>query len=245
MREILEYAIEGRRRVKEQLKVMAGVEFIDTNLGYIDFDENAEYVVRVPEKASDTLIPDIPLPAGHVFAVGRSIRSGDNSVYRLENKTIGGTGRHEIQGIPGVAKSVRESMMSAFTHFGEFAKAVIPGVQLGDKDYLSYYADPQEKGVSDEVSMAEFVGLCSALAEKPVMKSMVVIGDIKLSGSMMTINNLEDIIRVSINAGAKNILLPLGSMSDLTKVSGELLEKINPIFYQNAVDAARKALGVF
>ncbi len=240
MRRLLEYAIEGRRRVKEQLKLMAGVEFADVALGYVD-EYGSETVVSVPEQASNTLIPAEKLPAGHVFALGASEDDGEVAVYRLENKVIRGNGKMERQGISG-SRAVNECIDAAWYYFVDKVKTILPGATLADHDYLLYYADPQSKGPSAEVSVAELVGLCSAVANRPVTEATAVIGEIKLSGSMGEIKNLENIVRVAKNAGAKQLLLPIQSMQDLMHVPGELLTAVQPIFYSDPIDAVKKAI---
>lgn len=240
MRRLLEYAIEGRRRVKEQLKLMAGVEFADVALGYVD-EYGSETVVSVPEQASNTLIPAEKLPAGHVFALGASEDDGEVAVYRLENKVIRGNGKMETQGIGG-NRAVNECVDAAWYYFMDKARSILPGTTLSDHDYLLYYADPQSKGLSTEVSVAELVGLCSAVANRPVMEATAVIGEIKLSGTMGEIKNLENIVRVAKNAGAKQLLLPIQSMQELMHVPGELLTAVQPIFYSDPIEAVKKAI---
>lgn len=240
MRRLLEYAIEGRRRVKEQLKLMAGVEFADVALGYVD-EYGSETVVSVPEQASNTLIPAEKLPAGHVFALGANQIDGEVAVYRLENKVIRGNGKMETQGIGG-NRAVNECVDAAWYYFMDKARSILPGTTLSDHDYLLYYADPQSKGLSTEVSVAELVGLCSAVANRPVMGATAVIGEIKLSGTMGEIKNLENIVRVAKNAGAKQLLLPIQSMQELMHVPGELLTAVQPIFYSDPIEAVKKAI---
>lgn len=240
MRRLLEYAIEGRRRVKEQLKLMAGVEFADVALGYVD-EYGSETVVSMPEQASNTLIPAEKLPAGHVFALGASEDDGEVAVYRLENKVIRGNGKMERQGISG-SRAVNECIDAAWYYFVDKVKTILPGATLADHDYLLYYADPQSKGPSAEVSVAELVGLCSAVANRPVTEATTVIGEIKLSGSMGEIKNLENIVRVAKNAGAKQLLLPIQSMQELMHVPGELLTAVQPIFYSDPIEAVKKAI---
>jgi ATP-dependent Lon protease len=244
-RVLLEYAIEGRRRVKEQLKIMAGIEFIDVNLGYGDADGfEGETIVTVPEQTSNTLIPDGAMQAGHVFAVGKSSYSGEMSVYRLENKVVNGSGKMEHQGI-GRNRPVKESISAAWSYFQNNAKQLAPGVSLAAKDYLLYYADTQGKGLSTEVSLGEFIGLCSALADRPVIESLAVAGEIKLSGTLEELTNLEDILRVCKNAGAKRVLLPMDAIKDIQSIPRELLSYVQPIFYNDPVDAAKKALDIY
>ena len=240
---LLEYAVEGRRRVKEQLKIMAGVEFIDVKLGFVDANEGVEIVVDVPEQSSNTLIPDAKLPFGHVFVVGKS-QTGDVGVYRLENKTVKGSGKMETQGV-GYQRAVRESVAAAWAYFQNNARQIVPGAKLLDKDYLLYYADTQGKGLSAEVSLGEFIGLCSALAERSVIESLAIAGEVKLSGTLGELTGIEDIFRVCKNAGAKKVLLPMDSIKDIQGVSRELLNHVQPIFYNDAVDAAKKALDIY
>lgn len=240
---LLQYAIEGRRRVKEQLKIIAGVEFADVDLGYIDTD-GMEYVVTVPEQSSETLIPSQKLPAGHAFAVGANMMDGDESVYRVENKMVRGSGKFEMQGV-GSNRPLRESMTAAWYYFQNNAKKVFPGARLADSDFLLYYDDAQGKSPSTEISIAEWIALCSALTDRPIIESCVIIGEIKLSGSMSEVKGLENIVRVAKNAGGKRILLPMQCMKDLMDVPGELLSAIQPLFYMDPVDAAKKALDLF
>ena len=239
---LLEYAIEGRRRVKEQLRIMAGVEFIDVNLGYCDNENGIEKIVYVPEQSENTLIPENALPCGHIFAVGKSFNSGETCMYRLENKTINGSGKLRTQGVPYGA--IAQCVESAWAYFKDNAKKVISGVNLTNMDYLFYYADTQNKGRSDEISVAEFIALCSVVMQRPVLESLAVAGELKLSGTIEELTNLDDILRVSKNAGAKRILIPMDSIKDIQNIPRELLCDIQPLFYSNPIDAAKKALSL-
>ena len=243
VRWLLDYAIEGRRRVKEQLKIMAGVEFIDVNLGYMDADNPQDvHVVRVPEQSEDTLIPDGPLLSGHVFGVGRS-QGGEVAVYKLENKAVAGECKFKHEGV-AFNKPVRDTLEAAFDNFVNLANRVAPGMHIGSKDYLLFYNDLQSKGLSEEVSLAEFVGLCSAACNRPVMPALAIPGILRMSGSMDEIRGLEDIMRVAKNAGAKRVILPLSAIAGLQSVSSEIISGLSPVFYMDGdpVDAAKKAL---
>lgn len=245
VRMLLEYAIEGRRRVKEQLKTMAGIEFMDVKLGYIDVECPSEVVVvRVPEQSSDSLIPEGAMQPGHVFGVGRSL--GDEmAVYKLENKAVTGSMDFQVEGVSG-SREVRDALEAAFRQFQEHASRLAPGMRIDTKDYLLFYNDLQGKGLSAEVSLAEFIGLCSAASGRPVMAGLAIPGVLRISGSMDPITGLEDIIRVAKNAGASRILLPMASLGDLTSVSTELISSVSPELYEtgDAVAAARRALGL-
>ena len=242
---ILQYAIEGRRRVKEQLKIMAGVEFIDVNLGYLDVDNPVEnHVVYVPEQSKGTLVPEGELMCGHVFAIGHAA-DGDVAIYRLENKAVAGDFKLTTEGV-GSNRPVKDAIEAAFRFFENNAGKVAAGMRATERDYLMFYNDLQKKGLSVETSLAEFVGLCSAACNRPVVASMVIPGTLRMSGTIDEIRDLEDILRVAKNAGARKVLLPLSCIRDLQNVPSELLGSVSPDFYQDgdAVSAARKALDV-
>ncbi|SDW17491.1 ATP-dependent Lon protease [Kandleria vitulina] len=238
---LLDYAIEGRRRVKEQLKLIAGNEFADVNLGYYD-DEHKEYVVSVPEQKSGDLITNATLPFGHVFTMGRSQSSGEMCVYRLENKAIRGSGRFEKQGV--TTKAVRESIESAWMYFQNNSKKVADWESYSNKDYLLYYADLQNKGLSSQVSVAEFVGLCSAAIRISVTESLVIVGDIKLSGTLDELKDLEEIFRTCANAGATKLLLPRSAVIDMKNIPENIRKSVQPMFYSSPIDAAKIAMNI-
>ena len=245
VRILLEYAIEGRRRVKEQLKTMAGIEFIDVKLGYADVENPMEvHVVGVLEQSDDSLIPDTTPQAGHVFGVGRSI-SDEMAVYKLENKAVSGNAAFRMEGV-GSAREVRDALNAAFEQFKNCAPRLAAGMHVTSRDYLLFCNDLQAKGPSAEVSLAEFIGLCSAASGRPVIAGLVIPGILRLSGSLEPIGNLEDVLRVAKNAGAKRILLPMSSIADLQNVAPELIGAVSPEFYEtgDAVAAARRALGL-
>lgn len=245
-REILEYAIECRRRVKEQLRKMTPGEFSDVNLGYIDNDTGEEFVVSLPETANGTLIFGGIETPGYVYGVGRSV-TDVLGIYRLENKLIDGTGVLSFKNVEGLArapKSVKDSITAAFNYFGENYKKIITGA-YENFDYSLYFNDLQSRGVSDEISVAEVVGLFSGLANRPVLPSLVICGRVVMSGSMMPITSeLDEIFVAAINAGAKRIMLPVESSDKYDKLKPELKNAISAIFYSTPLDAAKKALGV-
>lgn len=245
-REILEYAIECRRRVKEQLRKMTPGEFSDVNLGYIDNDTGEEFVVSLSETANGTLIFGGIEAPGYVYGVGRSV-TDVLGIYRLENKLIDGTGVFSFKNVEGLArapKSVKDSITAAFNYFGENYKKIITGA-YENFDYSLYFNDLQSRGVSDEISVAEVVGLFSGLANRPVLPSLVICGRVVMSGSMMPITSeLDEIFVAAINAGAKRIMLPVESSDKYDKLKPELKNAISAIFYSTPLDAAKKALGV-
>ena len=245
-REILEYAIECRRRVKEQLRKMTPGEFSDTDLGYIDLETGEERIVYLPEISSGTLVFQGFEKPGYVYGVGRSV-SNILGIYRLENKLVDGTGTFSFRNVEGLAKSpkgVRDSLNAAFNYFREQSRYLVSG-SYEDFDYTLYFNDLQSRGVSDEISVAEVVGLFSGLTNRPVLPALVVCGRVVMSGSMMPITtDLDEIFVTTANAGAKKILLPEESRENYEKLREDLKEEITAIFYNTPLDAVKKALGV-
>ena len=245
VRMLLEYAIEGRRRVKEQLKIMAGIEFINVKLGYTDAENSSEsVVVRVPEQADDTLIPEGELMPGHVFAIGTSL-CDETAIYKLENKAVAGEMKFTVEGV-GTGNPARDSLNAAFEQFKQNAPRLATGMNIASKNYLLYYNDIQAKGLSAELSLAEFVGLCSAAANHSVMAGLAIPGILRISGTIEPVANLEDVMRVAKNAGARRVLLPMSSIADLQAISTELIGSVTPEFYADGdiIAAAKKALGI-
>ena len=245
-REILEYAIECRRRVKEQLRKMTPSEFSDVDLGYIDLETGEEHIVGLPEVSSGTLVFQGFEKPGYVYGVGRSI-SDVLGIYRLENKLVDGTGTFSFKNVEGLArspKSVRDSLNAAFNYFREQAKNLVSG-SYEEFDYSLYFNDLQSRGVSDEISVAEVVGLFSGLTNRAVLPALVICGRVVMSGSMMPITTeLDEIFVAAANAGAKRIMLPAESMEKYKRLRSDLKEEITAIFYSTPLEAVKKALGV-
>lgn len=245
-REILVYAIEGRRRVKEQLRKMNPSEFSDIALGYIDNETGEEFIVDLPEESSGSLVYEGFEKAGYVYAVGRSV-DDKVGVYRLENKTLEGSGKlnfNNVEGIAGSPKSVRDSLTAAFNYFSENAHRLLKD-DVARYDYSLYFNDLQKRNVSDELSVAEVVGLFSVLCNRSVLSSLVIVGRVVMSGSMMPLTTeLEDLYVAASNAGAKRILLPSECRDEYEKLKPVLKEELQAIFYETPIEAVKKALGV-
>ena len=244
VRELLEYSIECRRRVKEQLRKMNPVEFSDIGMGYIDMDTMEEHIVGLPEVADGTLVYGGEETPGYVYGVGRSVK-GTIGIYRLENKLLVGNGTLSFKNIEGIArapKSVKDSITAAFNYFCDNCGSILKE-RYYKYDYSLYFNDLQDRGVSDEISVAEVVGLCSALSEIPVHAGLVICGRVVMSGSMMPITTeLEDIFVAVSNAGARTILLPDECKKKYGALKKEIKKGIIAEFYSTPLEAAKMAL---
>lgn len=241
VRRCLEYALESRRRVKEQLKKIGGMEFFEVNFSYIDTETMAERFVGVPEQGGGTLILDSPLNPGvlHTVATGSN---GHPGVYRLETQLTAGNGRLTMSGLGGNT-SARESIKVGFDNFKANATSVSSSARPSDRDFHVHVVDLQNSGPTAAMSLASFVVLCSGITGKPIKSQMVVLGSMSLGGSIIPVDNLSDSLQVALDAGAKSILLPMASVSDIPTIPGELFAKFQTSFYSDPKDAAFKSLG--
>jgi len=239
--EILKYALVGRRRVKEQLKKIGGMEFYDVHFSYIDIETMEEEYVSLPEQGGGKLIPEGTVKPGHVYVVGKG-DSGMIGVYKLENQSVPGSGKFERTGL-GSKKEVRESIDTAFRYFSANSKSISSGITTKSKDFLMHATDLQGIGMTHELALAELIGLASSVLDKPVQESLAIIGNMTVAGTIEKVSDFANVLQVCVEAGAKRVLIPAISIVDLQTVPPELLIKIQPIFYAEPVDAVFKALG--
>lgn len=240
--EILQYALEGRRRVKEQLKKIGGMEFYDVMFSYIDKESLEEEHVSVPEQGGGKLIPEGMGKPGHVYTVGYG-ESGMIGVFKLENQVVSGSGKFEKSGV-GTNRDVKESLDTAFRYFTSNSKSISGTIGVKTKDYLMHVTDLQGIGLTNQLAIAELIGLCSGAMEKPVQESLVVLGNMTVGGTIGKVENLANVLQVCVDSGAKRVLIPASSVADLQTVPPDLLIKVTPMFYSDPVDSVFKALGV-
>jgi len=240
---IISYAVEGRRRVKEQLKKMAGDEFSAVNLGFIDNETQEETVVYTTEQPKGSIIANTRMLPGHVFCVGTGIYSELVGIYKMENKSVSGDGKFTTEGI-GRHASVKECFHASWVHFKEKVHDLVQMPKIENRNYLMSFIDPQGKDIADNVSLGEFIGLCSIALNRPVQDGLAIVGHYNLAGSLSEIPKITDVFRVAKNAGANKLLMPISSATMISEVPAEYLESVTPIFYTSLVDAAKKALGI-
>ena len=241
VRRCLEYALEARRRVKEQLKKIGGMEFYDVHFSYIDNDSREERFVSVPEQGGGGLIPEEQLKPGtvHTIATGSS---GLLGLYRLETQVVSGHGKMNLSGV-GSGMSGKEPIKIAFDYFKANVGRISASAKPSDHDFHLHIVELHNTGPSDGMTLAGFVTFCSALMGKAVQSQMVVLGDMSLGGSIKPVENLAQTLQVAFDSGAKRILIPMSSVGDIASVPGELFAKFQTSFYASPVDAVFKALG--
>ncbi len=242
LEEILRLSLEMRRRVKEQLKKLGGMEFYDVNFSYIDNETFEEKYVSVPEQGTGTLIPEGMLNPGQVYTISQG-KSGMIGVFRLESQMLPGNGKFDRSGL-GSDRMCKEKSIIAYNYLKANANRISASISTTTKDYMVNYQDLQGIGMTSTLALPTLVALCSIALGKSVISSSAVLGDIGLGGSIIKVNELANTLQVCFDSGAKKVLLPIKSAVDLTTVPAELIGHFNLIFYQSAEDAVYKALGV-
>ena len=242
VRRCLEYALECRRRVKEQLKKIGGMEFYDVHFSYIDLEAEQEHFIRVPEQGGGGLIPEGASNPGtlHTIVPGGN---GMLGVYRMEVQTMAGNGKLSLSGV-GSGSGGKEPIKVAFDYFKANASRVSASAKPGEHDFHVHVIELQNTGASDAMTLPSFVALCSGLLKKPIQTQMVVLGDMSLGGSIIPVQNLAETLQAAFDAGGKRILIPMASVTDIPTIPGELFAKFQTSFYSDPVDAVFKALGV-
>ena len=242
LEEILVFALEMRRRVKEQLKKLGGMEFYDVNFSYIDLDTFEEKFVSVPEQGGGKLIPDGMCNPGQIYTVSRG-KSGMIGVFRLESQMLPGSGKFERTGL-GSDRDCKESTNTAFNFLKANGKRISGGISTASKDYIINYQDLQGIGMTGKLALPTLIALCSIALGRPTVSTLAVLGEISISGTILKVDELANSLQVCLDSGAKKVLLPITSAADLGTVPPELVGSFNLIFYSSAEDAVFKALGV-
>lgn len=240
--EVLQISLEMRRRVKEQLKKLGGMEFYDVNFSYIDNETFEEHYVSIPEQGGGKLIPEGMCNPGQVYTVSQG-KSGMLGVFRLESQMLPGNGKFERTGI-GSDRDAKESTNTAFNFLKANGNRISGSISTTTKDYIINYQDLQGIGMTGKLALPTLIALCSIALGKPTLSSLVVLGEISISGTMMKVDELANSLQVCLDSGAKRVLLPITSAAELGTVPADLIGSFNLIFYSSAEDAVFKALGV-
>ena len=240
--EVLRISLEMRRRVKEQLKKLGGMEFYDVNFSYIDNETFEEHYVSVPEQGGGKLIPEGMCNPGQIYTVSQG-KSGMLGVFRLESQMLPGNGKFERTGI-GSDRDAKESTNTAFNFLKANGNRISGSISTTTKDYIINYQDLQGIGMTGKLALPTLIAMCSIALGKPTLSSLAVLGEISTSGTMMKVDELANSLQVCLDSGAKRVLLPITSAAELGTVPADLIGSFNLIFYSSAEDAVFKALGV-
>mgnify|MGYP000181435609 FL=1 len=242
VRQCLEYALQVRRRVKEQLKKIGGMEFYDVHFSYIDNDTLEEHFVSVKEQGGGGLIPDGPAKPGFLYTIGLS-NKGMPGLYRLELQVTKGSGKLATSGLWN-SSSAKEQVKIAFDYFKANASRISGGSKVMEHDFHLHVVELQNTGPLSHLALPSLVAFASGLLGRSVQSQMVVLGDMSLGGSVTPVESIAECLQVAFDAGAKKVALPMSSAADIPTIPVELFTKFQTSFYADPVDAVFKGLGV-
>lgn len=242
LEEVLRLSLEMRRRVKEQLKKLGGMEFYDVNFSYIDNETFEEHYVTVPEQGGGKLIPEGICNPGQVYTISQG-KSGMIGVFRLESQMLPGNGKFDRTGL-GAEREAKEASNTAFNFLKANGNRISGAISTTTKDYIVHYQDLQGIGMTKNLALPTLLAISSVSLGKPTIGSLAILGEISISGTMTKVDELANCLQVCLDSGAKRVLLPITSAADLGAIPADLIGCFNLIFYQSAEDAVFKALGV-
>lgn len=239
--EITELAIEGRRRVKEQLKKLGSFEYHQTSFSYIDNETREERFVGVPEQGGRDMIASDPLAPGSVYTASVDDH-GKVGLYRLEVGCSPGTGKLKIAG--GIDGAMRESIQRAFAFLAAQKVKIGISQQVDMTDFHVEGIDLLSNHVPCESGIALIVAVYSAIKKQSVQAGLVILGDLSIQGNIKSLRSLVEPLQVGMDNGARRALIPLENKRNFLEVSGDIVERVDPIFFSDPMTAAMKALGM-
>jgi ATP-dependent Lon protease len=241
LKEIVEIAIEGRRRVKEQLKKMGSFEYHQTSFSIIDNETREEKFVGVPEEGGRNLIATDPLAPGSVYTSSVDDQ-GKTGLYRIEVGCSAGTGKLKITGSPD--SLMRDSIQRAFAYLTGHKVNFGIGQVLDTTDIHIETINLLANQTSCETGVAVVIAIYSALKKQPVLPALLVLGDLSIQGNIKPLISLVESLQIGMDNGAKRALIPIENKRNFLEVSGDIIEKVDPIFFGDPLIAAMKACGL-
>lgn len=239
--ELLELALEGRRRVKEQLKKLGSFEYHQTSFSYIDNETREERFVGVPEQGGRDMISSDPLAPGSVYTASVDDQ-GKVGLYRLEVGCSTGTGKLKVAG--GIEGLMKESIQRAFAYLSSQKTKMGIAQQMDTTDFHVEAIDLLGNRVLCEAGIAFIVAVYSAIKKQSVQAALLILGDLSIQGNIKSLRSLVEPLQVGMDNGARRALIFLDNKRNFLEVSGDVVERVDPVFFSDPMTAAVKALGL-
>lgn len=241
LEEYLCFAIELRRRVKEQLKRMGGVEYWNTALSYRSRVAGEERIVSLPEQGESYLISPEALPSGVTYTVGLDAEGLRPALFRIEVVLSKGNTTWRITGSTG--RSMREAARAAYDYLRSNLGKFTGDRSLEGIEVHFQVVNLMQARDGGQVSAAFLVALFSAVLDRPVRPATVVLGEITVQGGVLPVQALAECVQLAREHGAQRVLIPIVNAKDIPSVPGELLSGLEVAFYADPKDCLFKALG--
>ncbi len=239
VREYLVFAMEMRRRVKEQLKRLGGMEFWDTNFSYIDKETQEEFFVGLPEERGSALIESNPLPPG-VCYTGTS--NGENTaLVKIEVVVLKGNGKINITGTN--SQEVKENIKNTYNYLRANEKTILHEQHsLSNYDINVQLSNLMGAYISGGIGSAVFVAILSAIYKKNLKPGLALLGNISIGGAIERAIDFADKVTMLSENGAKTILIPIENLNEMTTLPAAILGKTDIALYANSQMLLHKAV---
>ena len=239
--EVVELAVESRRRVKEQLKKLGVHEYYQTSFSYTLQDTGEERFVGVPEQGGRDLIPADPVAPGTVYTGGVTAE-GSVGLFRVEVTVSNGTGKLKAAG--GLSGVIKESVNRAFSCLLSRKAELGVAREFDVSDFHVEVLDLLNNHAEVEIGVALFIACYSAVRHSPCTPGLIVLGDLSIQGNIKAVRSLTEPLQVAMDNGAKRALIPTENKRNFGAISEDIMERVDPAFYGDPKTAALKALGV-
>lgn len=239
LEEYLRFAIEFRRRVKEQLRRMGGVEYWNTSLSYRDKETGQEKFVNLPEQGEGVIIPMDPLPPGVTFTIGLDAESQRYALFRVEVALMKGS-NYSVTG--AVGRAMREAIRTAYDYLRSNIHKFTIERSLEDMQAHFQVVNLMQAKEGSQTAAAFFIALFSALVNKSVRPATVVLGEITIQGAVLPVGELAECVQLAKENGARRVLVPTANAKDIPHIPAEILAGLDIAFYADAKDCLLKAL---
>ena len=243
VRKCLEYALIGRRRIKEQLKKIGGLEFFDVHFSYIDLEDGEERYVSTPENGGSALIPEGEMQAGSLYGIAHQPGDGQIGLVRLDLQVMAGNGKFTHTGF-GSGSAISDELKEAVNYCRSNLSRITQASKFSESEMHMKATDINGIGTLQGLELAVFVSLVSGLTGRPLQPQMCVLGSMSIGGTIIPTSDLAGALQIAADAGAKRILLPVADMMQYSKVPADLVSKFSLEIYSDPVDAVFKALGI-
>jgi len=241
MAELVDLALEGRRRVKEQLKKMGSFEYHQTSFSYIDNETHAERYVGVPEEGGRDLISLDPLAPGSVYTASVDDQ-GKVGLYRLEVGCSPGTGKLKVAG--GIEGTMKESIQRAFAYIQGHKTNMGIAQAVDTTDFHVEAIDLLANHIACDAGISLVVAIYSALKKHAALPALLILGDLSIQGNIKAVRSLAEPLQIGMDNGARRALIPIENKRHFLDVLADIMERVDPIFFSDPMTAAMKALGM-
>lgn len=236
IQEYLEFAMEGRMRVKEQLKRRGGLEFFGANFRYVDKESQMAKQIFLKEMVNGAGSMIAPLDIGEVYTV---ITKEDRMFpVKIETNVITGGGTYQITGRPSA--EAKETIKNVYNYVKSNSGNMGITNIIEENTFATQLIDDNTSGGNQEIGAAFYLSMISVFLKKPLKSKTVILGSMTVNGNLVKTTNLYEKLEYIVEQGVKIVYVPIANQPDTITMPGDIWSKISILFYGSAEDLMRK-----